>query len=548
MKKYIYAFSVLATSVAFTGCAGLDTESEGRYVTEGQITETNAAISTRSESALVGMYNYLGKSYAARPNQTRADDGGYPTICIQQDSNGADMVCDNSGYNWFSAAADLTDRNYTYASCFERYAVFYNQIKYANDLIATIDPATTDKASLQVLGQAKAVRAFDYLSLVPYYQFNYQISADKPCVPIVTEATTDFGHNPRATVKEVYEQIMNDLNSAIELLADFDRNGDNTRVNKNVAYGLRARANLYMGKYAEAAADAEKALEGYTPYTREEVSAPSFYNRADHNWIWAIDIDKNTVKAYPTSDSQLGSFSSYGYTAGTGVYKRINTLLYNKIPASDVRKGWWVDEKLHSDNLKDAVWVNTTTNERITGDAIATYTFSEKVKFLPYTNVKFGMYSGIGSSTNDSDWPLMRAEEMILIKAEGLAMSGKIAEGKAVLEDFVKTYRDPEYSCKAASAEEMQNEVWFQRRVELWGEGFSMSDIMRLNKPIVRFHGTNTENWPDAFCFNVAAGDAWLLLRIPQNEINANSSIVQNEGGKAPKSMQNPNLTDGVTD
>ena len=548
MKKYIYAFSVLATSVAFTGCAGLDTESEGRYVTEGQITETNAAISTRSESALVGMYNYLGKSYAARPNQTRADDGGYPTICIQQDSNGADMVCDNSGYNWFSAAADLTDRNYIYASCFERYAVFYNQIKYANDLIATIDPATTDKASLQVLGQAKAVRAFDYLSLVPYYQFNYQISADKPCVPIVTEATTDFGHNPRATVKEVYEQIMNDLNSAIELLADFDRNGDNTRVNKNVAYGLRARANLYMGKYAEAAADAEKALEGYTPYTREEVSAPSFYNRADHNWIWAIDIDKNTVKAYPTSDAQLGSFSSNGYTAACGVYKRINTLLYNKIPASDVRKGWWVDEKLHSDNLKDAVWVNTTTNERITGDAIATYTFSDKVKFLPYTNVKFGMYSGIGSSTNDSDWPLMRAEEMILIKAEGLAMSGKIAEGKAVLEDFVKTYRDPEYSCKAASAEDMQNEVWFQRRVELWGEGFSMSDIMRLNKPIVRFHGTNTENWPDAFCFNVAAGDAWLLLRIPQNEINANSSIVQNEGGKAPTSMQNPNLTDGVTD
>ena len=548
MKKYIYAFSVLATSVAFTGCAGLDTESEGRYVTEGQITETNAAISTRSESALVGMYNYLGKSYAARPNQTRADDGGYPTICIQQDSNGADMVCDNSGYNWFSGAADLTDRNYTYASCFERYAVFYNQIKYANDLIATIDPATTDKASLQVLGQAKAVRAFDYLSLVPYYQFNYQISADKPCVPIVTEATTDFGHNPRATVKEVYEQIMNDLNSAIELLADFDRNGDNTRVNKNVAYGLRARANLYMGKYAEAAADAEKALEGYTPYTREEVSAPSFYNRADHNWIWAIDIDKNTVKAYPTSDSQLGSFSSNGYTAACGVYKRINTLLYNKIPASDVRKGWWVDEKLHSDNLKDAVWVNTTTNERITGDAIATYTFSDKVKFLPYTNVKFGMYSGIGSSTNDSDWPLMRAEEMILIKAEGLAMSGKIAEGKAVLEDFVKTYRDPEYTCKAASAEDMQNEVWFQRRVELWGEGFSMSDIMRLNKPIVRFHGTNTENWPDAFCFNVAAGDAWLLLRIPQNEINANSSIVQNEGGKAPTSMQNPNLTDGVTD
>ncbi len=548
MKKYIYAFSVLATTVAFTGCAGLDTESEGRYITEKQISETNAAIPTRSESAVVGMYTYLGKSYAARPNQTRADDGGYPTICIQQDSNGADMVCANSGYNWFTVAADLSDRTYTYASCFERYAVFYNQIKLANDLIATIDPTTTDKSAMYVLGQAKAVRAFDYLCLAPYYQFNYQTSADKPCVPIVTEATSDFGHNPRATVKEVYELIMSDLNSAAELLADFNRNGDNSRVDISVVYGLRARANLYMGNYAEAAADAEKALVGYTPYSREEVSVPAFCNRGDHNWIWAIDIDKNTVKVNPTTGAQLGSFSGDSYTAACGVYKRINTLLYNKIPASDVRKGWWVDDKLHSDNLKNVVWVNTTTNERIEGDAISTYTFKNKVKFQPYTNVKFGMYSGIGSAINDNDWPLMRAEEMILIKAEGLAMSGKLAEGKAVLEDFVKNNRDPEYTCKAASAEEMQNEVWFQRRVELWGEGFSMTDIMRLNKPIVRFHGTNTENWPDAFCFNVAAGDAWLLLRIPQNEINANSSIVQNEGGSAPVSMQNPNLTDGVTD
>ena len=548
MKKYIYAFSVLATTVAFTGCAGLDTESEGRYITEKQISETNAAIPTRSESAVVGMYTYLGKSYAARPNQTRADDGGYPTICIQQDSNGADMVCANSGYNWFTVAADLSDRTYTYAACFERYAVFYNQIKLANDLIATIDPTTTDKSAMYVLGQAKAVRAFDYLCLAPYYQFNYQTSADKPCVPIVTEATSDFGHNPRATVKEVYELIMSDLNSAAELLADFNRNGDNSRVDISVVYGLRARANLYMGNYAEAAADAEKALVGYTPYSREEVSVPAFCNRDDHNWIWAIDIDKNTVKVNPTTGAQLGSFSGDSYTAACGVYKRINTLLYNKIPASDVRKGWWVDDKLHSDNLKNVVWVNTTTNERVEGDAISTYTFKNKVKFQPYTNVKFGMYSGIGSAINDNDWPLMRAEEMILIKAEGLAMSGKLAEGKAVLEDFVKNNRDPEYTCKAASAEEMQNEVWFQRRVELWGEGFSMTDIMRLNKPIVRFHGTNTENWPDAFCFNVAAGDAWLLLRIPQNEINANSSIVQNEGGSAPVSMQNPNLTDGVTD
>lgn len=43
------------------------------------------------------------------------------------------------------------------------------------------------------------------------------------------------------------------------------------------------------------------------------------------------------------------------------------------------------------------------------------------------------MKSGVGSTTNDSDWCLMRAEELILIKAEGLAMRGDVAGGKRYL-------------------------------------------------------------------------------------------------------------------
>lgn len=66
----------------------------------------------------------------------------------------------------------------------------------------------------------------------------------------------------------------------------------------------------------------------------------------------------------------------------------------------------------------------------------------------------------------------MRVEEMILIKAEGLAMSGDLPGAKSVLEGFIRSYRDAEYTCTAASATAMQDEIWFQRRVELWGEGF----------------------------------------------------------------------------
>ena len=129
-------------------------------------------------------------------------------------------------------------------------------------------------------------------------------------------------------------------------------------------------------------------------------------------------------------------------------------------------------------------------------------------------------------------------------------MSGREAEGRQVLEDFVRTYRDPEYTCAANTADQLQTEIWKQRRIELWGEGFSMYDIMRLNKPMVRVHGTTIFNWPDAYAFNIAPGDPYLLLRFPQQETNTNSSIAAtaNTGGTSPQPRQNADLRDGVTD
>lgn len=165
--------------------------------------------------------------------------------------------------------------------------------------------------------------------------------------------------------------------------------------------------------------------------------------------------------------------------------------------------------------------------------------------FLPYTNVKFGMYT-IGGTTNEEDWPFMRVEEMLLIQAEGLIKSGQTAAGVQVLNDFVRTYRDPQYNAEA-TGRKIEDEVWFQRRVELWGEGFSNSDTRRLGKPLVRFHGSDS-NWPEAFRFNMTADDGWWLLRFCTDELNTNLAIVDNEGGALPVRGQNASLRDGVTD
>lgn len=141
----------------------------------------------------------------------------------------------------------------------------------------------------------------------------------------------------------------------------------------------------------------------------------------------------------------------------------------------------------------------------------------------------------------------MRVEEMILIQAEGYAKSGNPGKGKEILEDFVKTYRDPSYS-SAAGGRSLEDEIWYQRRVELWGEGFANSDARRLGKPIVRFHEGKESNFPEAFRFNISSEDPWLLMRFCQSEINANLAIVDNTGGNQPVQDQNGDLRDGVTD
>ena len=170
-----------------------------------------------------------------------------------------------------------------------------------------------------------------------------------------------------------------------------------------------------------------------------------------------------------------------------------------------------------------------------------------KMPFDTYTNVKFGM-NRIGSELNDEDWPFMRVEEMILIQAEGLIKSGNESEGIRVLNDFVRNYRDPQYVGANLTGRSLEDEVWFQRRVELWGEGFSNSDTRRLNKPLVRFHAGETSNFPEAYRINMPADDTWWLLSFCTDELNTNRGIVDNAHGTAPSAGQYGELRDGVTD
>lgn len=552
MKIYHFSALMLTGLLTVASCSDInDQEPQSGYLTQDQVKETNSQIPNRIDATIAGMYTMMGKPKATWPDRDRADDFGFIAAALSQDCEGADLVMADNIYNWFSTALSLQTRNADYANPYMRYKMPYNQIGVCQEIIKAYPAETTDLSAIHAIAQARAMRAFDYMALASYFQFSYTTSKDELCVPILADGV-DYTNNPRATVAEVYKVILEDLDYAIEHLADFDRGSDKSRIDQKVAYGLRARANLAMGNWAAAAADAEKAMEGYTPASVSEVSVPGFNDITAHNWMWGIDITDAMVTAdgAPTASSWFSPFSGNGYAAAGQNTPAINTLLYRLIPSTDVRKGWWLDAKLHSDHIANLTWTGVSGGKQVTvkGDAIATFVTDDgnKVAMLPYSNVKFGQKSGVGNSLNSNDFPLMRVEEMILIEAEGLAKSGNEAKAREVLTKFVTTYRDPQYTISTSRS--LADEIWFQRRVELWGEGFFTSDAKRLGKNIVRFNANIESNFPDAFKFNISATDGWLNMRFPQTEKDNNLGIKDNTGGSEPVAGQNPGLRDGVTD
>lgn len=522
-NKYI---TLLASAALMTAC-DLDKFPEAGVITEDQKNEVIADDPGKIAGDLNALKNNLIQFGTVSTDvSTYHYDYGFPSICLMYDMAGQDMVSEDVGYNWFASQLTFTDRIPTSKQNELVWKLHYQHIKTANSILTKMYADYTEEERVgnvaEYIGQALAGRAFDYLQLIQTYQFTYLGHENAMGLPIMDENTTvdQATNNPRVSVQEVYDLIMKDLNYAIELFETAGSNdgADKASIDVAVAYGLRARANMLLGKYAEAASDADKSLtlSGATPYTRTEVSVPSF-NNDTHSWIWGAIITSNNdvvTTGIINWPSHLCSLTGNGYTTGVGesdVHKRINKNLWDKIPASDVRKTWWVDENLQSEALNNAYGAAT-------GAQVG-----QMAVFAPYTNVKFGPQADVLFNTeNSQDWPLMRAEEMILIKAEALARSQSVAAGKTVLEDFVKNYRDSQYTCTASSLEDFIDEVWFQRRVELWGEGFSLFDILRLKKPIVRLNSNFSAN----VTYNDIAPESPIMIYcIPECETSSNKGI-----------------------
>ncbi len=530
MKTSKIIFATALSSVLFVACNDLDTAPLGSTVTS----EQKESVYSKQPEMIEAGVNGIATSFSVYANLYYSNgvgfghyDFGYPSVMLQLDSRGMDLVSRNIGYNWYSYSLMFRDITTTTDYTLNIWTNLYNQIYAANTVLSSLDEDPEDATEQFYVAQALAFRAFDYFVLAQLYQFNYVNNKDKACVPVVlntnAEEVANAGGVKRNTVEEVYTQVMTDISKAIELLEKTSVKPESGRAGKKfislaTAYGIRARINLTMQNWNDAANDAASAIANTsaTPYSRGEVSKPTFADAGDNSWMWGILIEEKDAVA--TSGivnwiSHMGSLN-YGY-ASVGAWRACNKALYESIPATDIRKGWWLNDKGISANLDEKQQA-----------------YIDEAGVDPYTQVKFAPYEDeIYSSTNANDVPLMRVEEMYLILAEGQAMGGAPATGANTLQTFVNKYRNPRYTCEATTAAEVQEAVYQQRRIELWGEGLSYFDLLRLNKTIDRRGG----GFEAEAVFLIQPNNPILIYQIPNSEVEANPLLGENnEAGTRP--------------
>ncbi len=189
----------------------------------------------------------------------------------------------------------------------------YTNIYYCNlvlDKIKDAPGSATDRE--RTIAEAKIQRAYFYFHLANNYGKEYipATAATDLAVPLLLIPDLE-AKTKRATVKEVYDQVMKDLTEGLTnpALPDFGRNY--VHPGKAAATALLARIRLYMGDYAGAKDAAEKALAFNS--TLLDHNTFSFVNPArPTNGVNNKPLPENNPEnLYSRTNSGNGSFTRF---------------------------------------------------------------------------------------------------------------------------------------------------------------------------------------------------------------------------------------------
>lgn len=345
----------------------------------------------------------------------------------------------------------------------------YNQIYAANSLIEGTEASTklSDQNKKQLKGEALFIRALQHFYLVNLFE-------DVPYI-----IGTDYKKNSivsRMPANLVYQNIINDLESAIVLLQNNYSEMGRIRADQYVAHALLARVYLYSKSYPEAANEASAVLNQTDLFALETIHETFLVNSRETIWqLGSAEAGQNTQEA-----------STFIFLSGPPALVALNDNLVNSFSASDLRHSNWI---------------------RAVSDDTSTWYHAYKYKEQNFTSIS-KEYSIV-----------FRLAEQYLIRAEARAHQGDLIGAK---EDLNKIrHRAGLNDTSAITKEEILDAVLKERRWEFFTEyGHRFFDLKRFNKIDLVLSGTKPGwNTSDS------------LFPLPQSELSSNPNLrPQNQG------------------
>lgn len=487
MKKHNLIFISALVVINLTSCGKDFIDSE---VTEYITNERKVELIDNPETIGDLSAASLNSTYRTLMNNVRSHDTfGLRAIHLATDLMCEDMV--QSRHHHFGFDYNLVNFGAGYRRTLATWELFYDVIANMNrQLVEFLSKDSTDPEYLALKAEPLALRGIAYFYLVNFYQHTYVGHEQALGVPLMLLPTDK--PKGRATVQQVYEQIIQDLEFAV-------KNGVYTESTKDadkaVAAAYLAKVYAQMERWADVERCAKIAQGGGAIDITSTAPKGVVYN--DKDVLWGYDINGQTSNLYASFPSHM-DYTTRGY-AGFGVRKMIHNLLYEKMPKTDSRRQLWVNKEEYPK-------------------------LYEKVE--PYGVKKYDQLKFIGPDGFESDYVYIRVQDPILLEVEALVEQGKLAEAKVKLEEFVKR-RNPAFVVPE-DQNALREEVRFQRRIELWGEGTNWLDMKRWKMTIDRTQpGTNHR-----VKLIMKTDDLKYLHKLPQSELDANKLLVQNPDPK----------------
>lgn len=382
-----------------------------------------------------------------------------------------------------------------------------NMVLDAADILST--HSDEEKAEVKkVKGELYYLRASYYLMLVNLYGKPYTPStaATEPGVPVKLSPNVEDKDFERASVADVYTQIVSDLNDAETLLASASAPASIYHPGVEAVYILRSRVALYMQDWATAKTYAQKAIDrdGYLLNLQEVSSASYPLSR------------QNAEVVFSNGASMLGNilFVNLG-----------NTNTYYEVSPT-----WYLSDNLYSlfsdDDYRKTTYI--TTADDLTNS------------FPTYHKVDCSIAS-YGKYKEVSDVFSVRTAEAYLNMAEAEAQLGNDGEACRWL-GRLRENRIANGGTVGLAGAELINFVREERERELFLEGQRWFDLRRymvdakypFTKEIVHTMSTfKSQNWTDYRSnlskYRLEKNDAAYTLDIPKQVRDFQPSIGSNQ-------------------